>query len=253
MSAYNDGKFLIVWSFASILTWGLPLAVFAGARMANDDDGSSNNYNNNAQQNQQNKYAYNNYQANQAAQYQYSNGCYWWQWGCDEQYQAQNAQELENESPWWWLWSEDERRSPYGVNPTLVVIYLWLLFVIFLLTSYGRRTVVSGGSLYGVSSTCLMFANYCFISMLYIGGLEGAVDDDSQELDADGWYGQFGVLLYLTNLTGTIFGITYYFAFRRLAAEKEITKVDVAPSDYMNYHEPSASPSSKHLDIAETA
>ena len=92
--------------------------------------------------------------------------------------------------------------------------------------------------MYGVSATCLMFANYSFISMLYIGGLNGAVYDDAPQLDADGWYGQFGVLLYMTHLTCTIFGITYYSAFRRLAAEKEITKVDVAPSDYMNYEEP---------------
>ena len=229
MSVYQDGKFLLIWSIASLLTAGLPLAVFSGARLANDGDSSAARQQEYDENNEHDQYK-------QASQYQYSNGCYWWQWGCDEGYQAQNAQELENLSPWWWVWSEDERRKQNTFNPTVLVIYIWTIVVLFAITTYGRRTVMSGGSLYGVAVTCLMYANYSFVSMLFIGGLQGAVRDDSANLGDNGWYGQVGVLLYLTNLTSTIFGLTYFFAFRRLAAEKEITRVDVAPSDYMNYN-----------------
>eukprot|EP00522_Entomoneis_paludosa_P005753 CAMPEP_0172456044 /NCGR_PEP_ID=MMETSP1065-20121228/13858_1 /TAXON_ID=265537 /ORGANISM="Amphiprora paludosa, Strain CCMP125" /LENGTH=247 /DNA_ID=CAMNT_0013208661 /DNA_START=64 /DNA_END=807 /DNA_ORIENTATION=+ len=232
--AYNDGKFLLTWSIASLLTFGLPMIVFGGARLANSEDEYEQ------AQNAQNQY--NNYNAaNAQAAYNnrnYNSGCGWWQWGCDEDYQPQNANEEENHAPWWWMWSEDERREDGAVSPTVIVIYVWHLIMLWAITLYGRRSVVGGGSLYGVSATCLMFANYSFISMLFLGGLEGAIFDDARILDENGWYGQFGVLLYMTMFTSVIFGICYFFAFRRLASEKEITKVDVAPSDYMSYDEP---------------
>mmetsp|Transcript_22924 Transcript_22924/g.49999 ORF Transcript_22924/g.49999 Transcript_22924/m.49999 type:complete len:245 (-) Transcript_22924:164-898(-) len=231
--AYNDGKFLLMWSFMAIVTVALPLVVFGGARLANSEDEDESNYS-------QVQAAYEAYNAAETYQQssKYANGCGWWQWGCDEDYQAKNAEELENHAPWWWMWAQDERREDGQVSPTIIVIYVWHLIMLWALTIYGRRTVVGGGSLQGVSSTCLMFANYSFISMLFLGGLEGAIFDDASILSENGWYGQFGVLLYMTEFTSVIFGLVYFFGFRRLAAEKDITKVEVTPSDYMSYDEP---------------
>lgn len=230
--AYQDGKFLLTWSLASLLTFGVPMIIFGGARLAtrkgegqDDDEEQYNKYN--AVQGQA---AYNN-------QINYKNDCYWWQWGCDDEYQPQNKQEEENHAPWWWMWSEDERRQEGEVSPTIIIIYVWHVVLLLGLTIYGRRAVVGGGSLYGVSATCLMFANYSFISMLFLGGLQGAILDDASILDENGWYGQLGVLLYMTEFTSLFFGLCYFFAFRRLAAEKEITRLEVAPSDYMPYEE----------------
>eukprot|EP00527_Entomoneis_sp_CCMP2396_P002630 CAMPEP_0198139976 /NCGR_PEP_ID=MMETSP1443-20131203/3197_1 /TAXON_ID=186043 /ORGANISM="Entomoneis sp., Strain CCMP2396" /LENGTH=249 /DNA_ID=CAMNT_0043802273 /DNA_START=88 /DNA_END=837 /DNA_ORIENTATION=+ len=245
--AYNDGKFLLTWSIASLLTLGVPMVVFGGARLANteDDYEQASSSSNNAQE------QYQNYQASQAYNggSGYSSDCGWWQWGCDGGYAAKNNQEVENHAPWWWMWTEDERREDGQISPTIIIIYVWHLIMLWAITVYGRRSVIGGGSLYGVSATCLMFANYSFISMLFLGGLEGGIYDDATILDENGWYGQFGVLLYMTNFASVVFGISYFFGFRRLASEREITKITVAPSDYMSYDEPK----SPEAAAAETA
>lgn len=251
-TAYNDGKFLLIWSIASIATFAVPVFIFGGARLANSDS---------AYEQQAQAAKYQQYNAENAAMAQYRNGAYdqepredegceWWQWGCDSAADRSSWQAQTNHAPWWWLWSEDDQRKEGVTAPTVIVIYVWHLVLLWALTIYGRRSVVGGGSLYGVSALCLMFANYSFISMLFLGGLEGAIFDDAAQLGANGWYGQTGVLLYMTNMLSVVFGLVYFFGFRRLAADKEITKVDVTPADYMSYDEPKVSTEG---DAPETA
>jgi hypothetical protein len=235
VEAYRDGKFLLMWSFATLLTVSAPVVIFGIARLANTASSSSayqqSQYAN--AQSAQNAAAYNSAYYNGGQQY--SKSCYWWQSGCDNSYQAKSYAEGENHAPWWWLWSEDERREDGVIAPTVIVVYIWHVIVLWALFIYGRRSVVGGASLHGVSVTCLMFANYSFVSMLLLGGLTGAVFDDADSLDKDGWYGQTGVLLYMTEIASVILGICYYFGFRSLALKKETTVVDVGPSDYMHY------------------
>jgi hypothetical protein len=235
VEAYRDGKFLLMWSFATLLTVGVPVVIFGIARLANSANSSSSQYNEYANaQSAQNAAAYNSAYYN-GGQQQYAKNCYWWQSGCNNSYQAKSYAQGENHAPWWWLWSEDERREDGVIAPTVIVVYVWHLIVLWALFIHGRRSVVGGASLHGVAATCLMFANYSFVSMLLLGGLTGAVFDDADSLDKDGWYGQIGVLVYMTNIASVILGISYYFGFRSLAIKKETTHVDVTPSDYMKY------------------
>ena len=223
---YNDGKFLLAWSICSVVTPTIPLLIFFSARIANRESDGEQVENQQAQQAE-------NYREYQAGQMGGDDGCSWYQWGCLNYFNYKNEQEAENDSPWWWMWTEDEKREEGKVAPTMYFVYAWHLMILWAITVYGRRSVVNGGSLYGVAATCLMFANYSFISMLFLGGLTGAVFDDARSLDETGWYGQFGVLMYMTNITSVIFGIYWFLAYRRYAMEKEITKVEVTPEDYV--------------------
>jgi hypothetical protein len=204
----------------------LPLIIFGGSRFMHrngdeeEDNYGQNQYDNNQQQN-----------------------CRWWQWGCsnyDENQQDENGDEDDNALPWWWLWSEDERRrDPEDmVNPTLVVIYLWTLVMMGGILFYAYKTVKDLRDMVGLAVSLLMLANFSFISMMYLGSLEGAVDDDGKAIEEQGFYGQFGVMLYLTNLLACIFAVGWFFMVRRMINDQHTTKVDFAQSDYMKYDEP---------------
>ena len=56
-------------------------------------------------------------------------------------------------------------------------------------------------------------------------------------MQAFGWYGQFGVLMYMTYLLCVLWGGAYFFVVRAIAASRTISKVDVSPSDYLPYNE----------------
>jgi ABC-type multidrug transport system fused ATPase/permease subunit len=153
------------------------------------------------------------------------NKCKWYQFGCTNNYAYQqypNRNEWDNYLPWWWMWAEDERRKGQqdGANPTLVVIYIWTLILLGGLSLFGHRTLLAKGNMNTVAAPLLVFANFSFLSALFLGGLKGAIEDDGYGVMKYGWYGQFGVLLYMTNMCAAIYGLTYYFVIRQMDAWK---------------------------------
>jgi hypothetical protein len=220
-----DQSFLKALYFSGSFVAILPLIIFGGSRFmhrnADEDNYDENQYDNNQQQ----------------------QNCRWWQWGCsdyDDNQQDENGDEDDNSLPWWWLWSEDERRRDQEdmVNPTLVVIYLWTLLILGGILFYAYKTVKDLRDMVGLAVSLLMLANFSFISMMYLGSLEGAVEDDGRVIEEHGFYGQFGVMLYLTNLLASVFAVGWFFLVRRMINDRNTTKVDVRPSDYMKYDEP---------------
>jgi hypothetical protein len=228
--------FLSVLAGSTVFTTAFPLIVFVGARIANRN---GYNYNQEQQQNGQQQQYYDN---------QYNNdGCRWWQWGCRDNYNYNennsHDDERDNALPWWWLWSEDERRRDPedAANPTLVVIYLWTLIMMIGLCYYAYKTVTEYRDLVGLSVSFLMLTNFAIVSMLYLGGLEGGVQDDGRVIEEQGFYGQFGVLLFLTNFFAAVYGATWFYLTRRMIHHASTTTVLVTPDDYMKS---SSSPSS---------
>lgn len=243
-----DAKFLSVLYTTAAVVFFLPLLIFSWARLTHQNYDENNN--NNGQQEQQ--YNQNQYYDNQQQQ----NRCRWYQWGCSDNYQYQDnngsRDERDNALPWWWPWSEDERRrdAEEMANPTLVVIYLWTVLLLLGILFYAYKTVKEMREMLGLAVSMLMLGNLSLISMLYLGSLEGGVQDDGRVIEEQGFYGQFGVLLYLTNLLATIFGVVWFFMIRSMVNDQHTTKVDVAPSDYMkadDYTSPSVSLGSKEV------
>lgn len=239
-----NAKFLKVLYGSAMVVFVVPLLIFGVARVThgnenqqNDDQDEDNNYNNQGQyDNQQN------------------GGCRWWQWGCNDNYQYEqndSRDEEENALPWWWPWSEDERRREAEdmASPTLVVIYLWTLLMVGGILFYAYKTVKDLRDMVGLAVSLLMLANFAFISCLYLGSLEGAVQDDGRVIEEQGFYGQFGVLLYLTNLFATIFGVAWFFIIRSMVNDQHTTKVNVTPSDYMpaEYEAPSVKVNNENM------
>ena len=227
--------FLAVLSGSAVFAVALPLIIFLGARVLNNSNGQ---YQQQQQQQQQQNYY----------DQQYAQRCGWWQWGCRDNYQynQNNSRDDErvNATPWWWPWSEDERRRDPedAANPTLVVIYLWTLVLLASVVYYGARTVRDFRDLVGLMVAFAMLANFSMVSMLFLGSLEGGVMDDGRVIEEQGFYGQFGVLLFLTNFFVAVFAVTWFVLTRRMIQDQATTKVNVGPEDYMRSTEvPTAS------------
>jgi hypothetical protein len=242
----------------------LPLIVFGSSRLQNDH-GEYNSY---YQQNQDG--------AQQEYYYRYQK-CAWYQFGCSDWYnpcyqqnsvwnrnngqdggnqnnnnneqcrqmmeqQDQNGQGNGsygynmNSKPWWYLWAEDERRTEQ------VVIYLWTLCMIGFMLLHGHKTIVFNANLDALSASLFIFTNCSFLAMLYLGALTGGIEDDGEAMISFGWYGQFGVLLYMTHLLCVAWGVAYFIIVRgmilsRSTTSRSTTKMDVTPSDYLPYKE----------------
>jgi ABC-type multidrug transport system fused ATPase/permease subunit len=192
---------------------------------------------NQGQQNNQGQYYGQNYNQNyynQQGQYnqmQAYHKCKWYQWGCTNNYMYQqypNRNEWDNYLPWWWMWAEDERRKGQqdGANPTLVVIYLWSLVLIAGLLLFGHKTLLAKGTMNAVAAPLMVFANFSFLSVLFLGGLKGAIEDDGWGVMKYGWYGQFGVLVYMTHFLSAIYGFAFYYVIRQIDAWKDTGRSD---------------------------
>jgi len=246
--AFQPGaKYLQILYGSAMAVFFLPLIIFSWARLSNggNQDGDDDNDNNNDGQNQ------NNYDNNN------QRSCKWWQWSCSDNYNYDengNGDEEENALPWWWMWSEDERRrDPEDMtNPTLIVIYIWTILLLAFILYYAYKTVKEYRDMVGLSVSFLMLANFSFVSMLYLGSLEGAIEDDGRVIEEQGFYGQFGVMLYLTNVLATIFGVVWFILTRSMVHDQHTTKVDVTPSDYLKaeYEAPSVTIGTKQKEIA---
>ena len=237
-----NAKFLSVLYGSAMVVFFLPLLTFTWARLTHQNNDENEQQNNN------------NYDNNQQHNYNQQQNCHWWQWSCSDNYQYEennSRDERDNALPWWWPWAEDERRrDPEEMaSPTLVVIYIWTLLMLGGILFYAYKTVKDLRDMVGLAVSFLMLANFSFISCLYLGSLEGAVEDDGRVVEEQGFYGQFGVLLYLTNFCATIFGVVWFFLVRNMVNDQHTTKVEVTPSDYMKaeYEAPSVTVNQKSM------
>jgi hypothetical protein len=270
--------FLTLWYGSAFVVVLIPLIIFGSSRLANNHGEYNSYYQQNPEGAQQEYY----YRYKKCEWYQF--GCSDWYNPCYQQnsiwnrnngqnggnennnnndqcrqlyeQQEQNAQVNgfygynANYKPWWYLWAEDERRTEQvnGVNPTLVVIYVWTLCVMGFMLLHGHKTIVFNGNLHALSAALFIFANGSFLSMLYLGALSGAIEDDGEAMQAFGWYGQFGVLLYMTHLLCVAWGGAYFVIVRGMILSRSIPKMDVTPSDYLPYKEEKQSLSSSRHD-----
>jgi Na+/H+ antiporter NhaC len=187
-------------------------------------------------------------QGNQDDDYAYNN-CRWYQWGCSSNnnynYQQQDGQRDgqndEVRAPWWWWFaSEEERRrrqEENRVNPSLILTYVWSLVLFCSIVYFGYTALRRNSDLYRVVVALLIYANLSFITMLLIGGLEG-VQTEGRELEEQGFYGQFPVMMYMSSFIWVLFSLIYAFIFYSRARRGEKTVIEVDESDYQIHDEP---------------
>jgi predicted permease len=130
------------------------------------------------------------------------------------------------------LWANEEQRRDDNSNPTLVVVYLWSVVVFAGLVFYGHRAYTNRHDMSNVITAFIMFANVAFVSMMFLGGLEGGVQAEGPEIEEDGFYGQVGVLMFMTYLFWTIFSLVFAFMCYRHSKQWNTNHVEVDPKDY---------------------
>jgi hypothetical protein len=109
------------------------------------------------------------------------------------------------------IWGQDEAegRDPEDEGKgTVLFVYVWTLVAIAGLLYLGNTTGMATNKLEGLRWACVGFANYCFIVMVLVVGLE-AISVEERDLEEDGFYGQTAVVLMLTCLFGLIQSIIY--------------------------------------------
>ena len=216
-----------VWFGSGLCTVLIPLLIFTTSRLTS--------YGNNEDQNQD----------NQDQNDQYQNNCRWYQWGCRQNYNGDGEQRQDegNGAPWWW-WSggEDQRREE-GPSPAVVFCYCWSL-LLFGTILYGGFQGIKTGRDVVVIAALFVFANLAFILMILMQGVEGFVDADGPEMEENGFYGQLGVLMYMSYLAWLIFSVVFIFIIRRRASRANVTKIEIEPSDYQIHPEPEVKRSS---------
>lgn len=216
-------SFLFGWFASAAVTVFLPLLIFMIARLTYDPyqygDGEQQDEND-----QNGNYSY----------------CSWWNFRCKNRYRnyrnnnnnnSGDGQGEQDQTPWWWLWGEEgegRRREDEG-RGALLFIYIWSLLVFAGILFYGfqvlRRGLLAthGAALMAV---LIIFGNMSFLSMIFLGGLEGGVGTEGRELEEEGFYGQIPVLMFLTNLFWTIFCTVYVFLLRHQIRHANVTKLE---------------------------
>jgi hypothetical protein len=246
-----DGLFITIWYLSASVVVVLPLIVFGSTRLAHDRGIYNHADVYTPYKSGYGGYYYaNGYQGNSYGQNAWHpTPCKWYQWGCSDSVAGWNYNGNQNvyggnnpyatQNPWWYLWVADEQRidQVIGVNPTLVVIYLWTLVMLGALVYHGHKTLVGGKNMNSVTASLFLFANFSFMSMLYLGGLTGAIEDDGEVLLIFGWYGQFGVLMYMTHLLCVIWGGIFFVIVRGMILFENNEKLGAANAEYVTYKE----------------
>ena len=176
-----DGKFLIGLYLGAAVSVVLPLIIFSAARAYSKSDNSydwdqfmnGNHYNKN-----------NNRQNNKS-----NGGDY---------------------VPWWWTITSFERRRDPDDEPIglLLFLYFWTIGVLLFVVRFVHAVTNKADDVAQVFGPACMLSAYGIGCMLYLGGLQGGILDDGWKVVEDGWYGQVGVLLYMTLACCTIVGAT---------------------------------------------
>lgn len=171
------------------------------------------NYDYNGNQNQNNQYQQGDWDAN---------GCKWYQFGCSSFYVDENGNARDDQGgiPSWysgWGQSEQQREDAVenGQTPTgLRFVYLWQLAMFIGILFYGYNTISHRKSTSSLVAVLLIWANFNFLSMWMLAN--GAIAVDGRGLEMSGFYGQFSVLMFMTDFWYTMFGIifmVYFFKF----------------------------------------
>lgn len=204
LSKIASDTFLLAWNVSSLVTFLLPLFAFTVDRLSsnqewdenqdqNQDYDNNNNYYSNPYQNPNNYDQYGNYVGPQ----------HWWEfWKRNRggEYDEERSNE-ERMAPWWYIWGEREGgdREEEG-SGAILFVYLWTLLLFAGLIVVGNTTQMQVGKLGAFRLALFGFVNYCFVAIVLLIGLEGAIETEGREMEENGFYGQRSVLLLITCL-----------------------------------------------------
>ena len=208
-----SGTFAVAWFLSGLLTIFIPMVQWG------------------AKKNQFRRYNYNynqNYNQNYYYQGQNPYRCRWYQWNCYEP--QQDGGERQYMVPNWfhgWASTDEEReqalamgRAPGGLG----FVYTWQLLMFVAILLFGGTIIAHRRSVGGLLAVVLVWANLSFLSMFMVAQ---SIGSDDRDLERGGFYGQFTVLMFMTNFWYTLFGVVFSFAlwarnFQDMGEKREI-------------------------------
>lgn len=173
---------------------------------------------------------------NQGQQYSRDiNNCHWYQLSCYPYYINDSGQPVPTEGwyPGWfsgWSKSEDERAQMQEDGETsgaMKFIYVWQMIMFLVLLAYGFVVVRQKRIVTGLLIALFMFTNMSFLSMWMLA--DGSIYTDGDMVQRLGFYGQFAVLVFMTNAWYVFFGLIFLVVFgvraRRMNKEAEYKNI----------------------------
>lgn len=196
----TSDTFLIIWNVSSLVTLVLPLFAFTVARLTsyqeydeNENQNNNDDYYDDPYQNPDNYDEYGNYVGPTP----------WWKFW-QKSYNGQYDEDRSNDefsAPWWYIWGEregQERDPEEAGNGAVLFAYLWTLLLfagLIYFANTGKKTI---GNVESLRLALFAFANYCFVIIILLLGLENAIETEGREIEETGFYGQRAVLLLIT-------------------------------------------------------
>jgi len=160
-------------------------------------------------------------------EYQYSqqygnydvNQCKWYQFNCFPYYINEDG-EPEPTAGWYpswfsgWTQTEEEREQMMEDGETssaIIFTYVWQVIMFISILAYGFIVIKQNRIVTGVTVALVVFANMCFLAMWMLA--DGSIITDGDYIQQVGFYGQFPVLMFMTNAWYVIFGIVFSAIF----------------------------------------
>lgn len=143
------------------------------------------------------------------------NHCKWWQLNCFPYYINENG-EPEPSAGWYpswfsgWTVTEDEREQMMENGETsgaLKFVYAWQIIMFAAIIIYGVIVIRQNRVVSGLIVALVVFANMSFLGMWMLA--DGSIITDGEYVQQTGFYGQFPVLMFITNAWYVAFGIIF--------------------------------------------
>lgn len=227
--SFGSGFYSYVWAITGFLTVVVPL-VFRTMRVRDFKQLNMmynwNEYWEEQQQQQEQQY---NYNAGNGQNYNYYNGqyyeqmrenydvnrCRWWQLNCYPYY-INGEGEAQVEAGWYpswfsgWTQTQEEREAMQEagiVSGPMRFVYVWQILTFLVILAYGFMVLKKDRPLTGLVIALVVFWNMCFVSMWWLA--DGSIITDSEYVQTTGFYGQFPVLMFITNAAYVLFGLVH--------------------------------------------
>jgi hypothetical protein len=184
------------------------------------------------------------------------NQCKWWQFNCFPYYINEKG-EPEPAAGWYpswfsgWTVTEEEREAMLENGETsgaLKFVYAWQIIMFIAIVVYGVLVIRQNRVVTGLIVALVVFANMCFLSMWMLA--DGTIITDGEYVQEIGFYGQFPVLMFITNAWYVAFGIifTFVLSLRGCAMHEPLPPKEVEPeTSYRSMEVPEDQPLKKEM------
>lgn len=96
-------------------------------------------------------------------------------------------------------------------SSAMIFVYVWQLIMFLIILAYGFIVIRQNRVVTGVSVALVVFTNMCFLCMWLLA--DGSIVTDGEYVQRTGFYGQFAVLMFITNAWYVVFGLIFSAIF----------------------------------------